>query len=149
MLHCNTLICLEEVANQEVYDYWTYCTASLWLTSMVMCRTATRSMAMCHTATRWFASKKGYIKKSITNEVLLCNTLIYLNGKWVLKMSLIWMSHVTRMNESCHTNEWVMSHVWISHVTQMNESCHTYEWVTAHIWMSHVTRMNASCRTYE
>ena len=43
-------------------------------------------------------------------------------------------SHVTRMNESCHTYEWVMSHVWRSHVTRMNESCHTYEWVTSYIW---------------
>ena len=30
------------------------------------------------------------------------------------------MSHVTRMNESCHTYKWVMSHVWMSHVTLMN-----------------------------
>ena len=29
----------------------------------------------------------------------------------------MWMSHVTHMNESCHT--------WMSHVTHMNESCHT------------------------
>ena len=35
------------------------------------------------------------------------------------------MSHVTHMNESCHTYEWVMSHIWMSHVTHMNESCHT------------------------
>ena len=61
-------------------------------------------------------------------------------------------SHVTRMNQSCHTNEWVMSYMWISHVTHwllttwrtefpwnMNESCHTYGWVTSHKWMSHVT----------
>ena len=27
----------------------------------------------------------------------------------------------------------------ISHVTNMNESCHTYEWVMSQIWMSHVT----------
>ena len=25
------------------------------------------------------------------------------------------MSHVTHMNESCHTYEWVMSHKWLSH----------------------------------
>jgi len=59
------------------------------------------------------------------------------------------MSHVTHMNESCHTYEWVMSHVWMGHVTHMTESCHTYEWVMSHIWMSHVTRMNESCRAYE
>ena len=60
----------------------------------------------------------------------------------------VWMSHVTYMNESCHTYEWVMWHIWMSHVTHMKESCHTYEWVVLHIWMSHVTHMNESCHTY-
>jgi len=72
------------------------------------------------------------------------------------------MSHVTHMNESCHTYEWVMSHICMSHVTHMNESCqvykwvtsymnescHTYEWDMSHIWLSHVTHMNESCPTY-
>ena len=64
------------------------------------------------------------------------------------------------MNEPYHTYEWVMSHIWMSHVTRMNESRHTYErWnmiqikayerVMSHIWMSHVTHMNESCHTYE
>ena len=57
-----------------------------------------------------------------------------------LRVASTWMRHVTRMNESCQTYEWVMSHVWMSHVTRMNESCHTYEWV--------ITRMNESCQTY-
>jgi len=60
------------------------------------------------------------------------------------------MSHVTHMNESCHTNEWVMfytyewdmSHIKMRHVTYKNESCHTYEWVMSHIVM------NESCHTY-
>jgi len=43
--------------------------------------------------------------------------------------------------------EWVMSHTWMSHVTHMNESCHTHEWVMSHTWMSHVTHMNESCHT--
>jgi len=38
-----------------------------------------------------------------------------------------------------HTNteasEWVTPHVWMSHVARMNESCHTYEWVMSHIRM--------------
>jgi len=64
----------------------------------------------------------------------------------------------------CHAYEWVTSHKWISHVTYMNESCftqnylkreskrwkwmegfsrsislsHTYEWVMSHTWMSHI-----------
>ena len=64
-------------------------------------------------------------------------------------LSHIWMSHVTHMNESCHTYEWVMSHIWMSHVTHMNEVCHTYEWVLSQIWMSLVTHMIESCHTYE
>jgi len=40
-------------------------------------------------------------------------------------MSYIWMSHVTRMNESCHTYEWVMSHVWMSYDS-------SYDSVVAH-----------------
>ena len=81
----------------------------------------------------------------------------------VCVMSHLWMSHVTLMNESCHTYEWVMSHIWMSHVTLMNESCHTYETVMQHkcfhlaptvavgAWMCvcHVTHMNESCHTYE
>jgi len=58
------------------------------------------------------------------------------------------MSHVTHMNESCHTYEWVMSHVWMSHGTHINVSYFSCE----HIWMSHVTilrshtsHVNESC----
>jgi len=42
----------------------------------------------------------------------------------------------------------VMSRMWRSHVTQMNESCHTYEFVLAHRRMSHVTHRNESCRIW-
>ena len=70
-------------------------------------------------------------------------------------MSHIRMSHVTHMNESCHTYEGSISHVWMSHVKHMNESFHTYEWVMSHIsthmmchiWTGHVTHINKSlCR---
>ena len=82
-------------------------------------------------------------------------------------MSYIHMGHVTHMNESCHTYEWVMSHIWMSHVTiwmrhvtQISEPRHTYEWIMSHnrvisitecvmsyIHMGHVTRKNESCHT--
>ena len=68
-------------------------------------------------------------------------------NEWV--MSHIWMSHVTHIDESCHPYEWVMSHIWMSHVTHMNGSCHTSEGVMSHIWKGHVTHMNASCHTDE
>jgi len=49
--------------------------------------------------------------------------------------SLVLTSHVTNMNGSCHTHEWVMSHVWMGHGTHI--------W-----WVSHVTHMtNASWQT--
>jgi len=64
-------------------------------------------------------------------------------------MSHIWMSHVTHMNESCHTHGWVMSHIWMSHVPHMNESCHTHGWVMSHIWMNHISLMNDSCHVYQ
>jgi len=67
------------------------------------------------------------------------------------------MSHVTHMNESCHTYRSSANDRagQVSRVTQMHESCHTYKWVMSHIWMSHVTHMdesfthmNESCHTY-
>jgi len=79
----------------------------------------------------------------------------------ISESSHIWMSHVTQMNESCHT--W-MSHVtfyhlmplrvhfhilsaqvdliWVSLVKRVNESRHNTS-------MSHVTHTNESCHTYE
>ena len=64
-------------------------------------------------------------------------------------MSHIWMSHVSRRNESCHACEGVMPHSCnacmqqrcvsaqrcVSHVSHMNESCHTQR------CMSHVLRL--------
>jgi len=36
-------------------------------------------------------------------------------------------SHVTNMNESCHTYEWVISQIWMNH-----ESCASYAWELRH-----------------
>jgi len=60
------------------------------------------------------------------------------------------------MNESCHvygchTHERVKLLTQMSHVTHMNESCHTYEWAVSHTWTAHswvsFTHMNGSCHT--
>ena len=71
------------------------------------------------------------------------------------------MSHVTHINESCHTCEWFMSHIWVSHVTHMYICMIAQDaWeglrVMSHIWvrnvthmMSHVTHMSESCQIYE
>jgi len=47
--------------------------------------------------------------------------------------------------ETTHIRISKMSHIWMSQGTNMNEFCLTYEYVTAHIWISHVTHMNESC----
>jgi len=81
------------------------------------------------------------------------------------------MSHVSRINQSCHIwmgqviFEWIMSHfmshindsnpMWMGHVryewvqAHMNESCHIWrnqvisEWVMSHI-MSHISNMHVT-----
>jgi len=67
-------------------------------------------------------------------------------GVDVRVMSHILLSHVSHMNESCLTYEWVMEHIWMSHGTHMNESCLTYEWVMEHTFLSHVSHMTESYR---
>jgi len=74
--------------------------------------------------------------------------------QWVMShiwvMSQIWMSHVTHMDEACHTwMGYVTRRCVLRHVTHMNEACHTYEWGMSHIWMRHVTHMDEACHTYE
>jgi len=58
---------------------------------------------------------------------------------------IVWMSHVTYVNESCHvyTNqcEWVTSQNESRHIcewvkSRIHEAC---EWGMSHMWMSHVT----------
>jgi len=60
----------------------------------------------------------------------------------------IWMSHVSRMHESCLIYEWVMPHIWMSHVSDMHESCLTYECVT-YEWVMSASRMRNDSFIYE
>ena len=43
-----------------------------------------------------------------------------------------WLIHVCDMTHSCLWHDSVL-HIWMSHVTHVNESWRTYEWVMAHI----------------
>ena len=54
-------------------------------------------------------------------------------SSWVVR-------HVTQMDETCHTSEWVMSHIWMRHVSQVNGTCLAIEWP----WLIH-TCVNESC----
>jgi len=84
----------------------------------------------------------------VTSRIWGFSHLRLLSFEWV--MWHIRLSHVTHMNESCHTYGWVMSHTWMSHVTHMNESCHTYEWVMAPIIL-HKSRYHTAthCNTLQ
>jgi len=70
------------------------------------------------------APKRGIVLRSSRLIVAHLNESYHI---WVRSH----MSHVTRMNESCHTHEGVMSQTWMSHVTHTNEPCHTRAWVRA------------------
>ena len=108
----------------------------------------------------WHASSLSDMTHSCVWHDLFRRDMTRLDVTWLVLSHMkgwchTWMSHVTRMNESCHIYEWIMSHIWMSLVTHMNESCHiwtghvTYEWVMAHARMIHITHMNESCHTYE
>jgi len=90
---------------------------------------------------------------------VLCTAL----GDPKIKIALI-VDAALPLHDLCVTHmvtyEWVMSRMGISHVTRSNESCHTQTLLTAlleiwrvtwrvlwHVWMSHVTSMNESCHT--
>ena len=66
---------------------------------------------------------------------------MYLKFMWITQewdTSHLWMSHVTHMNETRHTDESIMSHTLMRHVKQMNEWCHTHTWVMSHKWRHHI-----------
>jgi len=51
--------------------------------------------------------------------------------------------HTSVRTANC-TAGWVMSHIWMSHVTHMDESCHTYVWHDSSIcvtWLIHMCDM--------
>jgi len=99
-------------------------------------------------------NKSRHVTRVISRHSDLCDMT------WIRK------SHVTHMNASSHTHEWITSHTYDCHIAPflshlcarhdlnmneschtnecvvMNESCHTDEWVMSHKWMSHVTQMN-------
>jgi len=69
------------------------------------------------------------------------------------------MSHVTHINEfhdshvdrPCHTYRWVTLNLWMSHVTHMKESCHTQHTNPTCIrcvWLSHVSHTHEWSHTH-
>jgi len=94
-------------------------------------------MPTCHVAWRMDEGIMAYVKRRVAFVRKSCRTVdesCHTQGKELAA------NHVTYVNESCHTCEWIVSHMWIYHVTHVNISCHTCEWITSHMWMDHVTR---------
>jgi len=86
------------------------------------------------------------------NHIMTRSYVSHMSHEWV--MCHTWVH--ARVRCTCHTNKEVMPHIWMSHVTYINESYRTCDWVMTqlyvwHIWMSHammcdicVTHMNES-----
>ena len=63
-----------------------------------------------------YVDKRDASTGAAAEEISTKSRVHHPQARWV------W-SHVTHMDESCHTHRWVMLHTWMSHVTHMNESC--------------------------
>jgi len=86
------------------------------------CQIRTRTHTHTHTHT-YILTSHGAGRFQVTNCVIYkCNASWHM---WICHQSrhvITWMmSHI-----SCPTCQWVMSHIWMSHITHMNNSCHTY-----------------------
>jgi len=88
---------------------------------------------MCD-VTHWHVCHDSLIQVTWSRDMIMS---AYVGKRW----SWSSLSHVTHMNESCHTYRLgIVSvpkylRIWMSHPTNMNESCHTCEWVMSHIWI--------------
>jgi len=65
-------------------------------------------------------------------------------------MSHVWTSYVTHTTGGSidFKQKLVSTHIWMSHVTPMNESCHTYERVTSHIRLEALSTSNIHNHLY-
>ena len=132
----------------------------MYVVSQLLCADVLQCAAACCSVLQCVALCY-FVLEGVAEWCIIFNPqLQHLPLLWVIShihprvMSHIWMSHVTHMNASCHTQKWVMSCIETSRVTHMQEVCHTYEWVMSHICMSHVTyvtshvtHMNETCHT--
>jgi len=91
---------------------------------------------ICH---MWHTFTLIHTSHSFTHSWVTCLCHMWHTFTWLdslLHMTRLFHSHVwLHTNETCRT--WLTyQHKW-SHVTHMDESCHTYGWGTSHTWMDH------------
>ena len=123
----------------------------MWECVYVVTRTYTHSHTYIHARiqTRYMKDLCVYIWKIWVTSWRRCTSSPMVSHSF---MSIrVW---VTRMHESCHTCEWVMSHLWrviskVCHIRSSNTCLsHPYIWVMSHMWMSHDTFFEESCQRY-
>jgi len=161
--YCHVNRCLSEWAISLIWmshvtdmNYGVAMTSRLFKMIGLFCKRALQK--------RWYSAKETYDFKEPTNRshhivrsriltshvtlgTLPC-ALVCLS-EWA--MSLIWMSHVTHVNESWPSYRWVMSRVEHCHVpwcVSRNEPCQSYEWVMSLMWMSHDPHIDESCHAW-
>ena len=81
----------------------------------------------------WLIHRWDMTHSYVQHDLFICVKWLVRTTRCIRMLSLI-------IDES-------ISHIWMSHVSRMNESWLTHEWVMAHTWMSHISRMNAACPT--
>ena len=135
--HCNTLATHCNTPTRTSLRRWPRArrpdqqSATQYNTQATHCNTLQHTATHCNTPVRtsqrrWpRARRRARIRQGVSSRR---------QPRWYV---VLLMSHVTHMNGSCHTYEWVMLHIRMSHVT--------YEWVMPHIRISHETHTNESC----
>ena len=151
MIHSHTYACVcvciyvwhnihgcERVFMYEIINVIQTCCCCVWL----QCRRLYDSPESCHTFQSVLLPHISVAQR--TENATLCeseNATLCESYYCIFLVLAIPLSHVTRLNESYHTFECVMSHVWMSHVTRLNESCHTYKWVLLHVQHTQICGM--------
>jgi len=129
------------------------CHKHYWVTSHIRMSHVTRMSFDPRTLT-CFSWDCEWVMSQTINEA--CHTYACWSTNSYMSFWALWVSHVTHMQEVCHTYEWVVSHIRASHVTHMKEDplnpiCPSGDWerILSHTWMNHITRMNESWHTHE
>jgi len=73
------------------------------------------------------ATYRNTLQHTATHCNILQHTATYCNTLQHTATHCNTLHYRTSISVSWHTYEWVMSNIWMSHVTRTNESCHTHE----------------------
>ena len=116
------------------------CHANEWVMSHIWMSHVTHTNEPCRTY--GWGTDSTNIKESRTNihypPSMVSHTWVSIIKS---RMQHVWTCGcVTLINKSqanIHHPPCNMSHIQVSHITHINESCHTYDWVMSHTWISH------------